>query len=242
MNVLLDIILVLIFLLIVVISTCRGFVKCIWSMVTVVGAFILAYNFGPRLGSEICDRYIYDYVSSYTYASVEEMVVESNDNYDVSGLFDNVPQEFVDLLEHCGVELDEVASTVSPSMTVSQEELYEIAGSIAMPISVTISNIIGIIVVFFASILLISIFGIFMRIVVKVPVIRFINSFFGMLLGAVEGFVIVWVICLLIGLIVEHGFIGEINNEFVYSMTDGSYLLKFFCQLSPIDFINIRIE
>ena len=242
MNVLLDVILVLTFLLIVVISARRGFIKCIWSLATVVGAFVLAYTFGPMLGDELCDRYIYDYVSSYTYASIEELAQKDADNYDVSGLFDNVPDEFVELLDHCGVELEDLSVTVSPTMTVTREELRDIAGSISGPVSTTISNIIGVIAVFFASVLLISILGILLKLVVKMPIIKSINSFFGMILGAIEGFFIIWVICLLIGLLVEQGFMSGMNNEFLYSMTESSYLLKFFCQLSPIDFINIRIE
>ena len=242
MNVLLDVILVSIFLLIVIISARRGFIKCIWSLVTVVSAFFLAYTFGPMLGAKLCDRFIYDYVSSYTYESVEKMAQKDADDYDLSAVFDNMPDEFNELLDHCGVELDEISLQVSPTMTVTSEELSVIAGSIARPVSATIANIIGVIAVFFASVILISLLGVLLKLIVKVPVIKSINSFFGMILGAIEGFFIIWVVCLLIGLFVEQGFMSNINNEFLCTMTESSCLLKFFCQLSPIDFINIRIE
>ncbi len=236
MILLLDIILVLIFLLVVIISARRGFVKCIWSVVTIIGAFVFSYMFGPTLGVWIGEAFVCDYVSSYSYEVVESIVEEKSDKdqYDVPDLFDTLPEDLISFLEHCGVDIDDITSGLSTSVTVSQDELYTIADSIASRVSKTISNVSGIIIVFLASIIIISLLGLILKLLVKVPIIKPINTFFGMILGIVEGFVIVWILCWLVELVVE--------NETFHLITDSSYLFKFFRNLSLTDFINIRIE
>lgn len=240
MNFVLDAILILIFLLIVIISSCRGFVKSIWSMVTIVGAFVLAYMMGPTLGNWIAENYVYGYVAEYTYATVESIIEEKDGQYDVSELCDSLPVELVDLIDRCGADVDDIQLNFDSILSVSREELYVLSAQISEPIASTISMIIGFVTVFFAAIILISIIGLVLKLVVKVPIIRSVDSVLGAILGLVKGFVIVWVICLIIGLFVERGVISASTNDTFLLITNGSYLLRFFCNLSPIDFINIR--
>lgn len=241
-NWLLDILFVLIFLLIVVLATQKGFVKSIWRTVTVIGSFIVAYLFGPIIGEWIYDNFVLEHVTSYAYDVVAQLVENNGGEYNVSELFETLPDEFLQLLSHCGTSVEELSSKFSVSLTVSEEELYSMAESIAMPISHTLSNAVGIIAVFLASILAFVLVGLVLKLVVKLPIIHSLDSILGFLFGIGEGFVIVWILCLLVGIFVEHSFMSSSSNEVLYSLTEGSRIFNFFCELSPIDFINIKVQ
>jgi uncharacterized membrane protein required for colicin V production len=242
MNWLLDILFVLIFLLIVVVSTQKGFVKSIWRTVTVIGSFVVAYIFAPVIGEWICDNFVHQHVTSYAYGVVAQLVENNAGEYNVSGLFETLPEEFTQLLAHCGTSVEELSSRFSVSLTVSEDELYSMAESIAMPISRTLSNAVAIISVFLVSILAFALVGLVLKLVVKMPIIHSLDSVLGCLFGVGEGLVIVWILCLLVGLFVEHSFMSNSSNEVLYSLTEGSRIFNFFCELSPIDFINIKLQ
>ena len=222
--------------------TYKGFVKSILSMVTVIGAFILAYVFGPVLGEWIEKEYVNDYVASYTYEAVVNSVVKKDNNYDASVLLESVHEEFSEFLAHCGVEIDDIITSISPTMTVTEDELITLSESIAQPISRTIAMASGVIVTFFAALISISLIGLILKLVIKLPIIKSIDTILGMILGVLEGIVIVWITCVIIGVSVEHGFLCSANTDFLNSIANGSRLLNYFCELSPIDFINIRVE
>lgn len=242
MHWILDILFILIFLLIVVVATQKGFVKSIWRTVTVIGSFIVAYIFGPLIGDWICENYVLEHVTSYAYDVVAQLVDNNAGEYNISGLFETLPEEFTQLLSHCGTSIEELSSQFSVSLTVSEEELYSMAESIATPISNTISNAVGIIAVFLASVLAFVLVGMVLKLVVKMPIIRSLDSFLGFVFGVGEGIVIVWILCVFVGIFVEHSFMSSSSNEVLYSLTEGSRIFNFFCELSPIDFINIKVQ
>jgi len=242
MNFILDIFFILLYILIVLVATDKGLVKSIWRTLTIVGAFILAYLFGPAIGEWIYDNFMLDYVSSYAKGIVSDLIEKSADQYEVSELFDELPQEFLNLLSNCGADLNELCAEFGPSVTVSESELILMSQRIAQPISITLSNAVGIILVFILSVILLTVLGLVLRLFVKLPIIHSIDSLFGFVFGLAEGFVIVWILCLVLGVLVEKGFMSGPSNEVLYSLTDSSLIFKYFCELSPIDFININIE
>lgn len=240
MNWLLDVFLVLIFLLITVISTEKGFVKSIWSTVTIVGAFVLAYMFGPILGDWICDNFVLGHVSEYTFDVVETLIAADSEQYDISYLFESLPEEFVALVENCGADLETLESQFVQSVTVSKEELYSFAESVALPISRTLSNAVGVVSVFLASVLALWLVGLVVKVIAKIPIIKTINGLLGFVVGLIKGFIIVWILCVAIGIFVERGFMEPESMEALRLLADGSYIFKFFCNLSPVNFINIQ--
>lgn len=240
MKWLLDIFLFLIFLLITIISTEKGFVKSIWSTVTIIGAFVLSYLFGPILGAWICDNFVLGHVTEYAFNVVETLVTTSSEQYDISYLFESLPDEFVALVENCGADLDALESQFMLSVTLSKDELYSFAESVALPISRTLSNAVGIVAVFLVSILVLWLVGLLVKVIAKFPIIKTINGFLGFLVGLIKGFIIVWILCVAIGIFVERGFMEPESMEALKILTDGSYIFKFFCNLSPVNFINIQ--
>ncbi len=240
MSFLLDIFFVLIFAIIVIFSVERGFVRSVWSTVTVVGAFIAAYIFGPLLGNWICDTFILNSVTEYAFEVVERLISEQSGQYNLSQLFETLPEEFVQLIENCGADIDQLASDFSAALTIPKEGLYGFAESVALPISKTISNAIGVILIFIVATISLCLIGYLVKAIVKLPLIHQVNGFLGLILGIIEGFVIVWVLCVAIGIFAERGFMDPASVKVIDSLTDGSYIFRFFCNLSPVNFINIQ--
>ena len=240
MNWLLDIFFVLLFLLIAVISAEKGFVKSIWSTVTIVGAFILAYMFGPVLGDWICNNFVLEHVSKYTFNIVEGLVGASTEQYDISYLFESLPDEFVALVENCGADLEALESQFQLSVTMSKDELYAFSESVALPISRTLANAVGIVAVFLAAVLALWLVGLVVKVIAKIPIVKTIDGILGFAVGVIKGVIIVWIICLIIGIFIEREFMEPGSIEALKLLTDSSHIFKFFCNLSPVDFINIR--
>lgn len=239
MDFLLDIFLALLFLLIIIIGTERGFVNSVWSTVTIIGAFILAYLFSGYISDWICENFVLKYISEYAYGIVESLIQQSAYQYDISYLFESLPEEFVALVENCGADLDALESHFSSSLTLSKEELYSFAESVAYPISSTIASAIAIVSVFLVSVLLLWLLGLIVKIIVKIPIIKTLNSFLGFIFGILKGFIIVWIICVTLSIFVERGFMNPASADALNKLTSNSYVFKFFCDFSPIKFINI---
>ncbi len=239
MSILLDIFLILLFLLITIISTERGFVDSVWSTVTIIGAFVLAYTFSGFVGDWICNNYVLRYVSEYAFEIVGSVVKQSAEQYDISSLFDSLPEEFVALVQNCGAEISSLEAQFGSSLTISEGELYSFAESVALPISQTLSNAIAIVSVFLISVLILWLFGILVKIIVKIPIIKTINSLLGFLFGLLKGFIIVWILCVALSIFVEKGFMNPDSVGVLNNLTKESYIFNFFCSFSPINFINI---
>jgi uncharacterized membrane protein required for colicin V production len=230
---------ILLFLLITIISTERGFVDSVWSTVTIIGAFALAYTFSGFVGDWICNNFVLKYISEYAFEIVGSLMRQSSEQYDISSLFESLPEEFVALVENCGAELSSLEAKFGSSLAVSESELYSFAESVALPISKTISNAIAIVSVFLISILVLWLLGLLVKIIVKIPVIKTINSLLGFLFGVLKGFIIVWVLCVALSIFVERGFMNPDSVGVLNNLTRESYIFNFFCSFSPINFINI---
>ena len=239
MNYLLDIFLLLLFLLITIISTERGFVNSVWGSVTIIGSFVVAYMFGGVVGEWICDNFVLKYISEYAYGIVESLIENSAENYNISNLFESLPEEFVTLVENCGADISVLNSQFGSSLTLSQVELYSFAESVASPISQTLSNAIAIVSIFLISLLILWIIGLVVKIIVKIPIIKTLNSLLGFVFGVIKGLVIVWILCVTLSIFVESGFMDPETVEVLNNLTKESYIFNFFCTFSPINFINI---
>lgn len=239
MNILLDIFLILLFMLITITSTERGFVNSVWSTVTLIGSFILAYTFSGYVGNWICTNFVLKYISEYAYEIVESLIQQSSEQYDISVLFEALPDEFVNLVKNCGADLSVLETQFGSSINLTEGELSLFAKSVALPISGTISNAIAIVLVFVISLIVLWLIGLLFKVIVKIPIIKTINTLLGFIVGLLKGFIIVWIVCVTLSIFVERGFMNPDSADILNNLTNGSYVFKFFCYFSPIKFINI---
>ena len=234
-----DIFLLLVWALVIAINTKNGFVKSVWGSVTVFGAYVISYAFGPAVGELICGDYILPRVTEYTFEILQNLASSVEGSYDISSLFTNLPEEFIILADNCGANIDQLSEQFASAVTIPSEQLRELAQTIALPVSRTISNAIGMIVVFFAAMLALAVVGIVVKIIAKLPVIKTIDGVLGFFLGLLKGVVVVSILCVVVAVFVESGFLNGNVGVYFKMLTENSYIFRFVCAISPIDFINI---
>ena len=239
MEYIFDIFLLLVLLLVTVISTRRGFVRSVWSSVTMIGSFAVAYAFGPALGEYFCLEYILPKVTEYTFEIIKGLITATEDSYNISELFTSLPEDFVLLAENCGADLNGLQAEFLSAIEISQDSVYELASSIARPLSQTLSHAVGIIITFFAAVIVLTVIGFIVKIIAKIPVIKTLDGVLGFVFGIIKGVIIICMICVAAAIFVECEFMkGEVGVYFK-SLTEHSYIFKFICAFSPVDFINI---
>ena len=102
-----------------------------------------------------------------------------------------------------------------------------------------LSEILGCISVFFACFLIMLVVGIIAKSRIrKIPVFNTVNHILGFCFGIVAGVVYVWVICWIISFLVEKHLAGS-STEYVRIIAENSFIFRFFCNLSPLEYINI---
>ena len=239
MNYIFDIFLLLVLILATAISTKRGFVRSVWASVTIIGSFVVAYAFGPDLGEYFCLDYILPRVTEYTFEIISGMISSTAGTYNISEFFTSLPEEFVLLAESCGASLEYLEKEFISSIAISQESLYDMANAIALPVSRTLSHAVGIIITFFASVIVLTIIGLIVKIISKIPIIKTLDGILGFALGIIKGVVIICIICVAAAIFVECEFMNGEIGTFFKILTENSYIFRYFCAFSPVDFINI---
>lgn len=237
MAFLLDVILALLAVLIIFIYAKRGAVKSIYGMLSLVVAGVAAFAFGPVLGNLLvkpffsgAENAVYDALLSGTTA------VEGA--FDLSALFANLPQNLADLISRCGVDLAKIQSEYGHINLGTEEQLRELARTIAEPVTQYVSQAIGCVAIFvIARIVMFLLRGI-VKPLVKLPLLKQADGIIGGLLGVVSAFAYVWIICIAISAFVELQFLGDFGQT-VVSLAETSAIFRFFCTLSPLDLVNI---
>ena len=156
MKFIFDIFLILLMILIVFINTKRGFIRSVWSSVTLIGSFAIAYAFGPMIGQFLFMDFILDSLIEYVIGVLNHMLATAQEGCDLSEIFASFSNELVAMSDNLGVTLESLQEQFL-EVSVSQEQLYNIANSVALPLSRTISSAAGIIAVFLLSVIILSI-------------------------------------------------------------------------------------
>ena len=238
MKFIFDIFLILLMTLIIFINTKRGFVRSVWSSVTLIGSFAIAYAFGPMLGKYLFMDLFLDTFTSHVFDILNGMLVTVEGSCDFSELISSFPDEFIILADSCGANLEALEDQFS-AMAITEEQLYNIASSIALPVSKTISNAVGIIALFLASVVVLTIVGLVVKIITKISVIQTIDRILGFTLGLIEAIIVLCILCVIAAVFVECSFINSQLGLFFESLTRNSIIFRLFSSISPVDFINI---
>ncbi len=238
MKFIFDIFLILVMILIIYINTKRGFVRSVWSSVTLIGSFAIAYAFGPMLGKYLFMSFFLNTFTNHVLDILNGMLTTVGESCSFSELISSFPDEFVILADKCGANLEALQEQFS-SIDISQDLLYNLANSIALPVSRTISNAVGIIVLFLVSVIVLTILGFLVKIITKISVIKTIDKILGFALGFIEAMIVVCILCVIAAVCVECSFINSDLGSFFDNLTSNSIVFRLFCSLSPVDFINI---
>lgn len=228
MGLILDFVLASLFVIIVIVAAKRGFVESVWSTVTLVGSFVLAFMFGSLLGDWLYDTFVFTKATDYVFEMIKNLAVKSSGLYDIGSLFTTLPEEFTQLLENCGADLAELQERFELAFSLSEAELYDFAQAIAEPLARTISMAVAVLGIFAVSALVLWIVGLLIKAIVKLPLISSLDGFLGFLLGLIKGAVILWVVCMVLNLLTTQGFLDAQYASIISEFTKGSYIMNFF--------------
>lgn len=102
-----------------------------------------------------------------------------------------------------------------------------------------LANILGYVAVFVISIIIMSIAGFLIKYWCNSKSLKAVNHALGALLGIVAGVIYVWIICIAISFLVEKQLAGD-ATETIRKIAEESFVFKFFCKISPLEYININ--
>ena len=248
MNYLFDIILVAVFGLTILICCLRGFMRSVIEVAKLIVSYLLARIFGGYVTNWLREHIVLDGLKDRIAQIIKDLIAkygpagaatgEEATKFDLSSLFTEMPEEFTELIDKSGVSLDSLSDKFAPLKEATGAQLGELSANIAKPLVNTISAVAGFVIVFTVSMIVLSIVGFFICKIVDLPVIKDIDRALGAALGAVAGVVYVWIICLVVGAIVERNLLGD-STPALEQFASNSFILKFVCSHSSFDFINL---
>ncbi len=242
MKFLLDLIFVVIVAICVFVSWKKGFIEAMFDALTTVASLILAFLFGPGVGEWICSKGLGEKLSQTVYDVIHPLIARADAGMNISGFLQGAGEElgkFNELAEKYGVSLSSLTEKFGSITEGTEADVRSIAEAIAGPASVTISRVLGCVIVFVAALIVLAILKFLLNALFELPLLKEINETAGALLGVVTGIAVVWGICLVLSLLTEFSILGESGGTFLQSLTSSSYIFRFLCSLSPLEFLNL---
>jgi len=231
MGIIFDICLLAIIALIIFINYKKGCLSLLSFFAPVI-AFFSAYSFGAAAGMKFFYNGLLTKVAGAVESGLEKYVGEWLGNT-VNSLTDSIPKAIEGLLTRV-ISIEALEEKILGS---ADFDLSGIALKVAEPVAKYIAQALGCIAVFVAVYLLVLILKLVLRLFLRIPVLKKANQFFGILLGIINAFVFTWLICILVSVFAEFSLLGE-YNEIFYTISQKSFLSRFFCNLSVRDLIN----
>lgn len=106
-------------------------------------------------------------------------------------------------------------------------------------ISALLAGICGYILIFLGTVLVMAILGFFLKKLARSKVLSGIDSFFGLLVGLVCGFILVWFTCVVISFLIELN-LSSVKMDALVQIAEESVIFRFFCDFSPFEYIHIK--
>ncbi len=232
MNLILDLIILVVFLLCLWRGHKNGFIKSFFGLFGSIAAFILSSLLARPAGTFLGEKFISPVMEKYLLSALSERIGTAVENLDFGAL----PSSCDDILSHFGVTAESIKEMLaSESATVGQSAVEQLSETVILPVSVSIGYAVAYIVLFIVLSVAIRIAVKALDLVSKLPVLNFSNKTLGILMGAVWGLFLATVFsCVLMYL---EPMIQGSENEFLRAFDiEQTYLIRF---LSKIDLLGI---
>ena len=201
----------------------RGFVKSLFSLLTVAASIILALMFYKELSIYINEEFVHEPINSYVSGFVADK--SSGGTVDGESVVHSLPEGLLTVSGVLGIDLDDAVNGLSGVPE-------DIANAISEKLSKAVSDVIAFVCVFFVSFIALSILCYVLDTFAKLPVLHGINKLLGFLLGAVEA--------LILGVLIAKvalsicGVYGTVNNAPAFlEAAEKTVVAKFLASLFP---------
>lgn len=144
-HIILDCIFVAVAAIIIIVSAKRGFIANLLRSAKWILSFLLAYFFGTRVGSLFCEWFLGDAVRNFVYGKVDAIYREAEAAFNAEQVLQKLPSFLLS---------DDLRAKLEAAEGNGEELVASFTDSIATPVSTLLSNILGYVAVFLASLIL----------------------------------------------------------------------------------------
>ena len=236
MSIILDIATIAILGICIFLAYKRGFIRTVIDMVGKIAAFIAAWIFASPVANWISGAIIAPAMERGMVNNIRDHLGVPVDTVDIHRLFADMPTFIRNMLNTFNTTPDEVIAALGPgSGDAAGEYLIEdIARVIVGPPARAISYVIAFIllfVVFLIAIMIVSRLAGFFN---EIPILRGINRTAGLLLGALNGVILVFVLSFAMSHVLPY--IGQDGGN-VLNSTDQTLVYHLFDRINPLRMI-----
>ena len=225
MSWILDVLVIAVFLGTIISYTRQGFVKAVLGFGKTLISAIVAAFFGPKVSAFIAEKLIGTRIAQRVYGILLSLYSGSTDAFDLTLLFEQLPEGFVRMVERFGGSISELEAQYGNMTAATQENLMSFSQSIAQPITRIISDLFGYLLVFLAAYVCFALFANLISKVFEIPMLKQINHILGFILGLVFGALNTLIFCFFGKFLIP--FIAAITSAFVAEdLIAGSMLFR----------------
>jgi len=237
-----DLALVILTIILVIRYTIKGAVKSILSFVKTFLAIGIAYFFRNPIGKLIDEMFMGNWVRGWVYSSLSASANgEEVQGIDFVALYEDTPTFFTNILTKFGVDLTDLGSKIENIQHASDQQLTEIADNIGSSVSLMLSTILGMVIIFILSLIVLTVITNLLDKVTKLPVLNFINRLLGAVIGLLISITVIWAINGIITMLVT--FVGPMApNTFNEDIINQSYILSMLKDTNLVELIKSYVE
>lgn len=233
MSMIFDLAIVAIALISVIAAAKRGFVRSIGRIASIVVAYLVAHNYSENLSRFFYDRFVLGWFSDSVSGTVDNLLTKGENGFDISKLFEDLPEAFTSLLERFGIDLDALAQKYAGLINGSGTEVSEMTDTIASPLAMATASVLAFLAIFFGTLLVCFLIIRLVDLICQLPVLKTANHLLGALVGCLSGLLYVWVFAA-VALLVIRTVTATTDSIIFLNTVENSFILKYFVDFNPI--------
>lgn len=236
MWILLDAIIVAIFFFTIIRCAKKGFIKSLCGIGVTVVSIVIALNFNAPFASFLRNTVVYENLTDSVNTKIEEYISSSLDEEKVLELFESAPEGINVMLSAFGTDKEDVMEKLNEIISSGEENAAEkISEYIVTPAAVTLSNALSVILLFFASVIILNLALWILDLVFKLPVLNTANKFGGVLIGVVISFLLCFLFCTVVHISLPY--LSSIGVGIDAESAESTLLFSKLANINPIGFL-----
>lgn len=224
-----DIALFLVFAAAVIFGAVNGFIKSALGLVSIIAAFLLAYQLSAVLAPQVYESFVRDRVYEAIETKLAEAVDATSVTAQVNAFFEAIPKSVLNIATAVGADTASVGEKIQGLDNQSTAIAADITDKVAAPVIGAVLRVVLFAVLVF---LLYVIFMVAVKIIDKIfelPFLKTANRLFGGLLGAFKGLIALVVICMILEFVLGAGEDTVFEKSF-----NASYIAEFINDKNPL--------
>lgn len=224
-------------LLLAIIGACvysgykKGFISSIVNLCSFAVSFLCGWYFSPPLAEFLKDKLFFDNIRDGVADAIGKFIGEGVGNIDVSSLFSIKPEAFLKFTDRFGIDISELETYYSSSDIGggATEITNDLAGFIATPVTDLIAAVCAFAIIFFGITIILKLASGVLNMIFNLPVLKFANRFFGVILGIGCGLLYAWITCCILANLIpaleslypEWVNMSILNSTIIYNLLNG---------------------